>query len=51
VTGGHAWHICVEADGPDAVRRAVRHELKEGADFVKVMASHDPWPMLGTEQT
>lgn len=51
VTGGHAHHICVEADGPDACQRAAREQLKAGADFVKVMASHDPYPMPGPEQT
>jgi imidazolonepropionase-like amidohydrolase len=27
------------ADGPDAVRKATRHELHEGSDFLKIMAS------------
>ena len=27
------------ADGPDAVRKAARHELREGSDFLKIMAS------------
>lgn len=51
VTGGHAHQICTEADGPDACRKAARDQLKAGADFVKVMASHDPYPMAGVEQT
>ena len=51
VTGGHAFGLCVEADGPDACRRATREQLKAGADFVKAMASHDPFPMPGPEQT
>ena len=38
-TGGHGWPIGVEADGPDAVRRAVREQLKAGADLIKLMAS------------
>ena len=38
-TGGHGWPIGVEADGPDAVRRAVREEMKAGADLIKLMAS------------
>jgi imidazolonepropionase-like amidohydrolase len=42
-TGGHASYLCVEADGPDNVRRAARNQLKLGADFIKVMASHDPY--------
>jgi len=28
-----------EADGPDAVRQAVREQLKRGADFIKVMTT------------
>ena len=41
-TGGHETHRyagAVEVDGPDAVMRAVRNEIKHGADFIKVMAS------------
>ena len=26
-------------DGPDAVRKAVRHEFREGSDFIKIMTS------------
>jgi imidazolonepropionase-like amidohydrolase len=43
VTGGHAWDFSLECDGPDGFRRGARTQLKNGADFVKVMASHDPW--------
>ncbi len=39
MTGGHAWELGREADGPDAVRQAARAEIKGGADFIKVMAS------------
>lgn len=39
MTGGHGHFIGREADGVDAVRRATRAELKEGADFIKVMAT------------
>lgn len=39
MTGGHAWHITAEADGPSAVRRAVREEIKRGATAIKFMAS------------
>jgi imidazolonepropionase-like amidohydrolase len=46
--GGHAWPLCVEASGPDAFREAARGQLKAGADFVKVMASHDPWRPVWT---
>ena len=40
-TGGHETHGyrgAVEADGPDAVRQAVRAEIAAGADFIKLMA-------------
>ena len=53
MTGGHAWHITSEADGADAVRRAVREELKRGAKVVKLMASggvYDAGAGLGTAQ-
>jgi len=39
VTGGHSHWMGREADGADAVRKAVRLELKEGADVVKFMAT------------
>lgn len=38
-TGGHGWFLGIEADGVDAVRRAVRQQVKVGADFVKVIVS------------
>lgn len=38
-TGGHAWYFGVEVNGPDDVRRAVRQQLKNGAQFIKVMIS------------
>ena len=41
-TGGHETHRypgAVEVDGPAEVRKAVRGEIKHGADFIKVMAS------------
>lgn len=54
VTGGHASEakvLCIEADGPDGCSQATRSNFKAGADFVKAMASHDPYPMPGHEQT
>jgi len=38
-TGGHAHFIGREADGVDDVRKAVREQLKVGADVIKIMAS------------
>ncbi|WP_127817660.1 metal-dependent hydrolase family protein [Microbacterium sp. CPCC 204701] len=39
MTGGHGYFMGVEADGVDAVRAAVRGELKRGAKFIKAMAT------------
>jgi imidazolonepropionase-like amidohydrolase len=39
MTGGHGWQFGREADGPDDVRRAVREQIKAGADLVKLMAT------------
>lgn len=46
-----------EADGPDDVRRAVREQIRQGADFVKVMTTgarsnelEDPEPLQFTEE-
>jgi imidazolonepropionase-like amidohydrolase len=38
-TGGHAWRSGQEADGPEGIRQAARQMLKQGADFIKVMAT------------
>ena len=40
MTGGHGWFAGArEADGPWDVRKAVREQLKAGADCIKVMAT------------
>ena len=39
MTGGHLWYFGSEANGPDAVRAEVRKLLKEGADYIKIVAS------------
>lgn len=39
VTGGHCRYFGGEVDGPDEMRRAARQLLKEGADFIKIMAA------------
>ena len=36
-TGGHCWYLGVEADGPDALKQAIREQVKNGADFIKLM--------------
>jgi imidazolonepropionase-like amidohydrolase len=49
ITGGYAYWICIEADGPEGVRTAVRQQLKNGADFIKLMASNEK-PLPGREE-
>ena len=40
ITGGHGWHLVGrEADGPDEVRKAVREQIKAGADVIKLFAT------------
>ena len=39
MTGGHGHWLAREADGPDDVRRAVREQLKAGADVIKIIAT------------
>ena len=38
-TGGHFWWCNGEADGVEGVQRQARRLLKEGVDFLKIMAS------------
>lgn len=40
-TGGHTYWCCREASGADEMRRAVRDQVKNGADLIKIMACHD----------
>lgn len=39
MTGGHGYFLAREADGPDEVRKATREQLREGADWIKLMGS------------
>jgi imidazolonepropionase-like amidohydrolase len=39
ITGGHGWFIGLETDGPEACLRAVRTNIKAGADWIKFMAT------------
>ena len=38
-TGGHGWKMGLQADGADGLRSAVREVCRDGADFIKIMAS------------
>ncbi|CAN5760223.1 amidohydrolase family protein [soil metagenome] len=37
-TGGHIWYGNREADGADDVRKATREQIRDGADWIKLMA-------------
>ncbi|MBI3976799.1 MAG: amidohydrolase family protein [Chloroflexi bacterium] len=58
MTGGHAISVGIEVDGPYEARRAARLQLKEGADFIKIMGTggvgglrEEAWsPQLGVEE-
>lgn len=39
ITGGQGWEFSREADGVDEVRKAVREQLRMGANFIKLMAT------------
>ena len=39
MTGGHGHFLAREADGPDDARKAVREQLKAGADVIKLIAT------------
>ena len=39
--GGHTYWVCREASGVDEMRRAVREQVRGGADLIKIMACHD----------
>lgn len=39
MTGGHGWRFGRQADGPDDVRKAVREQLRAGADVIKILAT------------
>lgn len=39
ITGGHGHHMGREVDGPTDCRRAVREQVKKGAEFIKFMAT------------
>jgi imidazolonepropionase-like amidohydrolase len=39
MTGGHGHDIGLESDGPDAVRKSARLNLKKGVDCLKLMAT------------
>lgn len=48
-TGGHAHHDHGEVDGPVEMKKAVRQIFKEGADFIKLMATGGGTPGTSPE--
>lgn len=48
-TGGHTFWCCREASGPEEMRRAVREQVRAGADLIKIMGSHDRVEMTDDE--
>jgi len=38
-TGGHAWYLGAQSDGVEEVKKAVRKNVRAGANFIKVMAT------------
>lgn len=48
-TGGHTYWTCREATGADEMRRAVRDQVRQGADLIKIMACHDRLEMTDAE--
>ena len=39
ITGGHMWYFGSEVNGVDGVRAEVRKLVKEGADYIKIVAT------------
>jgi len=39
ITGGHAYHMATEVDGPAEAMKAARKQIKRGATVIKCMAS------------
>jgi imidazolonepropionase-like amidohydrolase len=48
-TGGHTYWCCREASGADEMRRAVREQVRHGADLIKIMACHDTMEFTDAE--
>lgn len=39
-TGGHCYYMGGEADGPWEIRKKIRQQQKDGADFIKLMGTY-----------
>lgn len=40
MTGGHCWDEVVEIDGPWALRKEIRKQIRDGAEWIKLLTSH-----------
>jgi imidazolonepropionase-like amidohydrolase len=40
MTGGHAWEEVEQVDGPWAVRKEIRKQARDGAEWIKVLTTH-----------
>lgn len=40
MTGGHCWDEVIQVDGPWAIRAEIRKQVRDGAEWVKILTSH-----------
>lgn len=40
MTGGHAWEEVEQVDGPWEVRKEIRRQIRDGAEWIKVLTTH-----------
>lgn len=40
MTGGHCWDEVVQVDGPWELRKEIRRQIRDGADWAKILTSH-----------
>ena len=40
MTGGHAWDEVPQVDGPWEVRKEIRKQVRDGAEWVKILTTH-----------
>ncbi len=53
MTGGHGTGLegVLQVDGPQAIRKAVREQVRAGADFIKLLSSHrSDYPEFSLEE-
>ena len=40
MTGGHCWDEVVQVDGPWEIRKEIRRQVRDGAEWIKILTSH-----------